>query len=293
MATKEFLPRRLKAAAMLLLCVAMSATMLFSRLVGYAAEDPRHYIPLTRSEGITQVITGTVDANGVFHAESLRTPGRSPLLAASIDQKFQFAFENGNALWKGVSDLEIFKTNYDGTVVSATGDKVIAPGTSNTYTFALENTASGDLDYEVSVKAVVSPGGYDIPVVAKLTQDVDGKYLYGSAAQWGAVEAMNVSDAGTLGKDKIMPYTLSWQWPFEGDDAADTWLGCQEGVTLTIIITTYASYAPPTAVAGGIPKTGDTSSIGMWFTVMLGSAAGLMFLFLLPLRKKEEEDEQV
>ena len=41
---------------------------------------------------------------------------------------------------------------------------------------------------------------------------------------------------------------------------------------------------------GGIPKTGDTSHIALWFTVMLGSSAGLMFLLLL-MRRKGEENE--
>ena len=69
--------------------------MLFSRLTVFAAEDTRHYIPLTQSQGITQVLTGTVDENGVFHVadEVLYVPGRSPLLAAPlrpIDKHIKF-----------------------------------------------------------------------------------------------------------------------------------------------------------------------------------------------------------
>ena len=106
------------------------------------------------------------------------------------------------------------------------------------------------------------------------------------------LELNKVSDSGTLKKGYVMPYTLSWQWPFEGDDAYDTLLGnLEEDLTLTIVIETYAEYAPPSA-DGGIPKTGDTSHIALWFSVMLGSSAGLMFLLLL-MRRKGEENETV
>lgn len=292
MATKSSLPRRLKAAAMLLLCVALTATLLFSRLVGYADADSWQYIPLTQSNGITLVQTGTIGEDGVFHAESLYVPGRSPLLSGTIDKKIPFTFEGNKASWEGMTGIDLFRTNYGGSVVSANGENVIAPGTSSSYTFALENTARGNLDYAVNVTAKISPAGYHIPVEVKLTRDIGPKYLYGSANGYAPVEKLNASDSGVLGENKVMPYTLSWQWPFEGDNAHDTWLGTQDDVTLTIMIETYASYAPPTADAGGIPKTGDTSHIGMWFTVMLGSAAGLMFLLLL-MRREGEKHETV
>ena len=54
---------------------------------------------------------------------------------------------------------------------------------------------------------------------------------------------IRVALRSVLKKGYVMPYTLSWQWPFEGDDAYDTMLGnLEEDLTLTIVIETYAEY---------------------------------------------------
>ena len=57
MANEKSYTRRLRAAAALLLCVVLSAAMLFSRLAAYSMQDHRQYIPLTKSNGITKVLT--------------------------------------------------------------------------------------------------------------------------------------------------------------------------------------------------------------------------------------------
>lgn len=293
------LPRRLKAAAMLLLCVAITATLLFSRLVGYVAADTRHYIPLTQSGGITLVRTGTLDENGVFHAnESLYVPGRMPLLAATPDKTVQFQFQNGKTSWEGMTGIELFKTNYDGTVVSANGDDVIAPGTSNSYTLALENTANGNVTFDMEVEAYLTTNiqmHSNIPLEAKFYGGSSNKYFVGSETTWGEMDALNgVKDSGTLKSGHIIPYIIQWQWPFEGDDTYDTMLGSlsvESEVTLTIVIKTHSTFTPTATATSGIPKTGDTSRIGLWFTVMLGSSAGLMFLLLLMRREGDNKHE--
>lgn len=297
MATGQSHTRRLKAAAALLLCVMLSASMLFSRLVSYTKADTRQYIPLTRSNGITTVLVDGED--GTFVRAEGFNPNRPVLLAAEpVRIADWFRVTDANTVWKGDTQVEIFRASYQNgekqvTVKSGDGDKVIAPGTENSYTFALENTAKGPVEYSMSMKAYLSSKDYTIPVVAKVCRDTDKKYFLGSDKEYADVlDLSKVSDSGTLKKGYVMPYTLSWQWPFEGDDAYDTLLGnLEEDLTLTIVIETYAEYAPPSA-DGGIPKTGDTSRIGLWFTVMLGSAAGLMFLLLL-MRRKGEENETV
>ena len=144
----------------------------------------------------------------------------------------------------------------------------------------------------MSMKAFLSSDEYTIPVKAKVTKDTDKEYLLGSDKEYADVlELNNVSDTGTLARGHVMPYTLTWQWPFEGNDAYDTMLGnLDEDLTLTIIIETTASYAPPTA-EGGVPKTGDTGSVGMWFALMLASLVGMLILLLLKRRKGEENEE--
>lgn len=296
MATGQSHTRRLKAAVALLLCVMLSAAMLFSRLVAYSMADPRQYIPLTESNGITTVFATQRDT-GLSWKSGGFDPNRPVLLAAEpVRMADWFRVTDEDTVWKGNTQVEIFRVSYKNgqgqvTVKSGRGDKVIAPGTENSYTFALENTADGPVEYAISMKSYFSSADYIIPVEAKVTRDTDKKYLLGSAVSYDDVLELNkVSDSGTLKKGYVMPYTLSWQWPFEGNDAYDTMLGnLEEDLTLTIVIETTASYAPPTAL-GGFPKTGDASHIGMWFAVMLGSSAGLIFL-LLPMRRKGEENE--
>ena len=297
MANRKPYTRRLKAAGMLLLCVMLSAAMLFSRLVSYTKADTRQYIPLTRSNGITTVLVDGED--GTFVRAEGFNPNRPVLLAAEpVRMADWFRVTDKDTVWKGNTQVEIFRASYANgesqiTVKSSDGDKLIAPGTENSYTFALENTADGPVAYSMSMKAYLSSDDHTIPVVAKVRRETDHAYFLGSAGEYKDVLQLNqVKDSGTLKKGYVMPYTLSWQWPFEGDDAYDTLLGnLEEDLTLTIVIETYAEYAPPSA-DGGIPKTGDTSHIGLWFTVMLGSAAGLMFLLLL-MRRKGEENETV
>lgn len=296
MANRKPYTRQLKAAAALLLCVVISGAMLFSRLVSYSMADPRQYIPLTESNGITTVFATQRDT-GLSWKSGGFDPNRPVLLAASpFLSASWFQVTDDNTIWKGDTQVEIFRVSYKNgqgqvTVKSSRGDKVIAPGTENSYNFALENTADGPLKYDISMKAYFSSEEYKIPVEAKVTRGMSKKYLLGSEDTYADVLELNaVSDSGTLRKGYVMPYTLSWQWPFEGDDAYDTMLGnLEEDLTLTIVIETTASYSPP-ADDDDIPKTGDTSHIGMWFAVMLGSSAGLMFLLLL-MRRKGEENE--
>jgi len=295
---KNNLNRQFRAASALLLCVVITGTLLFSRLVSFSATDSWQYIPLTESNGITQVVMGTLEGEpqtAGFRPDSPVLLAASPFLATSW-----FRVTDKNTVWDGNTRIEIFRVSYRNgeneiTVKSGRGDKVIAPGTENSYTFALENTAGGPVIYDMSMAAYVSNEEYSLPVVAKVSRNTDKTYLLGSPDSYRDVlELDTVSDEGVLSMGHVMPYTLSWQWPFEGDDTYDTFLGNlaeSEDLTLTIVIQTHATFCPDEDVMGGIPKTGDTSHIEMWFTVMLASAAGLMLLLLLMLRRKGEEHE--
>lgn len=274
----------------LLLCVVLSATMLFSRLTAYATEDTRHYIPLTESGGLTVV-------QPINMENTLRAPGQPPLLAASPFLTANwFRVTDQNGAWKGRTDIEIFRISYENgagkvTVNSSDGDKLLAPGTENEYTFALENTCNENVKYEMTMEAYFTDGTHAIPVEARVF-DHKGNYLAGSENGYADVLALNVvADSGTLKPGYVMPYTLQWQWPFEEDDTYDTMLGnlaVDEDIMLTIVINTVASYTP--TADGGIPKTGDSSHVMFYAGVMVTSAAALLVLFFLTRRKREEED---
>lgn len=275
---------RLGTAGVLALCVLLTATMLFGRLAGFAPADTRLYIPLTRSRGLTTV-----------HAAASAPAARflpTVRLAAGANPGFQTS--DKNTVWSGETDIEIFRITYENnqgqvTVNSSNGDNLLAPGTENTYEFALENTGNVPLEYTMEMEAFFSHEDHKIPIFARLT-DYQGNYLVGSPEATADVLELNtVSRTGTIDVGNIMPYTLYWEWPFEIDDVYDTMLGnmaVDEDITLTIIIRTTASYTD-VPDPGGVPDTGDDRQIAGLVAMMLGSAAALMFLLLTEPRKKE------
>ena len=285
----------------LVLCVMLTAAVLFERLATYAAYENYQSIPLTKSAGITTVFTGQVDENGDirfsegprFHPNAPLVLSYSPFLSESW-----FRVVDENTVWQGKTDIEIFRLSYENdanhvTVQSSNGQKLLAPGTSNTYKFQLENTSDHALEYTMDMDAYFSDGQYVIPVNARVL-DKYGEYYAGTETEMVDVLELNdVSDSGTLKAGYIMPYTLEWEWPFEEDDAYDTMLGnlaVEEDITLTIVINTTASYTPdpPGGGDGESPKTGDTEI--MWaMGAMMVSGTALLFLLVMPRRKKEKK----
>lgn len=288
---RKYNKRIFSAAACLLLCVVLSCSMLFGRMTAFLAQDTTHYIPLTRSAGTTAV-TRTGSA-----AAPLPAPGRPVLLTAPMLSASWFRVYDENTVWSGQTQVEIFRVSYDGTggqitVQSRGEDKVIAPGTANTYEFALKNTAAGPVKYQMSMEAYLQGTDLLIPVQATVRTGM-GEYLCGSETQPQPVLALNqVQDSGVLSRGYVMPYTLQWEWPFEGDDALDTTLGnlaVDQDLTLTIVINTVASYIPEGE--GGIPQTGDTSHILLYTCLMLASLAGLLLLLLFRPRQEETHEQ--
>ena len=279
----------------LALCVVLTATVLFGQLAAYTAVDNRHYIPLTKSGGITEIAVGQLTEDGLRNAAPY-VPGQTPVLSASPFLTANwFQTYDQNTVWTGETDIEIFRVSYENgagqvTVNSNDGQKLLAPGTANTYSFALENTGYENVKYEMSMEARLSHNGQTIPVEAKVF-DHQGNYLLGSPENWADVMQLNqVADAGKLKPGYVQPYTLQWQWPFEGDDFRDTELGnlaVDEDITLTIVIRTFASYTP--TADDGIPKTGDYAIRWAMGTMMVSGMA-LLFLLVLPRRKKEEKE---
>lgn len=234
-----------------------------------------------------------------------------------------------NTVWSTNTEIEIFSVSYENgehviTVKSEDGQKVIAPGTENSYIFKFKNEGDFALDCNVRVEAYFTPEGLSVPIKGRLSR-YDGKWVTDSADSYVGVASLNgTEDSVTLDAGRYIYYTLDWMWPYEsGNDALDTIIGNMaedEELTFTIAITTTATISDSKDDNPGdnpndkpvdnendnpgdnqgnnhgdnpdggilIPKTGDIGHIVLWVIVLAASLALLLLVFTLKRRKKED-----
>ena len=201
-----------------------------------------------------------VAANLVIPLGASNSRATPQQLRAGVGEPLYRIEDQYGTVWGVTNEVDIFKVSYENgshevTVAGKNNDKVIAPGTENTYTFALKNTNIGNLDYKVVVEAWfdgLDGTGKVIPVEAKL----QGHYgwLVGNETTYRPVLELNgAEESAVLTGGTHAMYTLQWQWPFEHDlngdgniddgDELDTWLATQnEEFSLSIRITVLSTY---------------------------------------------------
>lgn len=199
-------------------------------------------------------------------------------------------------------EIQVFYAEYgkDGeiTVQSDFGDKVVAPGTENSYDLYVRNVGKVPISYilEAESRITVDVNGQqtEIPMEASFYTP-HGSYLLGgeeSLENLGKLDG--VKDGSSLSPQHQAKYTLCWSWPFDGDDEFDTLLGnlAAEGEALTVKVAFYvkADYDPD--AAGGVPMTGDSSAIGLWVALFVISTFTLIILLFLRKREQDEENSQ-
>lgn len=137
--------------------------------------------------------------------------------------------QDDTATWETTTDVDLFKSSYTNaqgrvSVKSADGRNVVAPGTTGTYTFSIRNTGNTVLAYTVSMESAFTLSDNSIPMQFRLRRGAD--WLVGGEGEWCTLQTLNAyTGDSTLNPEKIDEYQLEWQWPFEGDNAADTRLG--------------------------------------------------------------------
>ena len=244
------------------------------------------------------------DADGQLNTDGTQD-ATAPSTTQGIVAKPGFEASDASGVWTTNTKVDIFKSSYTNkvgqlTVKSSDGDKIIAPGTSNSFVFKLANTGNVPLDFELDLDAYVTEG-YELPVKVRLHR-YDNTWLLGDKDNWMFIPHLDQSgDKGTMGPGKYFYYTLEWEWPFNSDGKYDTYLGNEakftEDISLTIVINTSAQISADINADMGItiPNTGDTSSLVIWGTVAALSLviiiSILIFIILLKRRDDEEEEE--
>ncbi|MBP5255802.1 MAG: LPXTG cell wall anchor domain-containing protein [Clostridia bacterium] len=299
------------AVAILIVLEFCTVAVLGSQILSYSTVQKRNYIRLTEAYGdtkltVTRKQTAKAPVTGASVVRLGAGAAKSPsVVKLSNDPKLEVY--DANTVWSTHTDIEIFKIAYEnGELVTTVNsfnntDKVIAPGTENSYTFTLHNTGNKNLKYRFYVDAYFANTDYVIPVEAKM-YDYKGKYLCGSADEWRPVLELDpIVETGSLSPDYIADYTIDWRWPFErtdgegldANDAFDTMLGnlaaSGESLELHIIIRTEAELS---GGGGGQPnpKTGEEISIPILAAVSL--IAFVLILVLVFWKKKDREAEQ-
>lgn len=197
-------------------------------------------------------------------------------------------------------EIQVFHAEYDEsggvTVKSAEGDRVVAPGTQNSYDLYVKNVGDVPISYILEAQSflTVNMDGKEvqIPVDASFSTPKNS-YMLGADDSLEHLSGLDgAKDYFGLSADHQAKYTLTWGWPFGGDDEFDTMLGnlAAEGEELTVKVAfnVTATYDPN--ADGGLPITGDSSNIGLWVALFVISTFTL--IILLFLRNKEQDEEK-
>lgn len=287
-------------ALILLVLVAVTAVYVCYRLGVFSRPDERGFIDLMPTQP-TEGTGGETEGQG----NSATAPSAAETQPSPTESTFEAHPEmtvwDDKQVWTTNTEIELFSITYENgeeviTVASDSEDKVIAPGTDNSYTFRLKNTGNVSLNYSVMLEVELSDNVTYIPMEVRM-RDFNGFYCIGSEEEYAPLEELDgLQDHNTLGAGYYAYYTLEWQWPFEsGDDEYDTYLGnlaTDEPVTVTIVIRTLSAMCDDPDHPGGLlPSTGDNGKPILWAGLAILALGGIVLLVIVPHRKRREAEE--
>lgn len=199
-------------------------------------------------------------------------------------------------------EIQVFYAEYgkDGeiTVKSDFGDKVVAPGTENSYNLYVRNVGKVPISYilEAESRITVDVNGQqtEIPIEASFYTPRSSYLLGGEESLENLGKLDGVKDSSGLSPEHQAKYTLCWSWPFDGDDEFDTLLGnlAAEGEELTVKVAFNVTAAYNPNAGGGSPITGGSSNIGLWVALFVISTFTLIILLFLRKREQDEENSK-
>ena len=275
-----------------------------SLLTGITSEADQH--KETQSAGATATQAPTTEQTPTNTQPPVTSPTLPPITEPQVSEPPKnpgFEMEDDNAVWGTNTQVDIFRISYVNgeqviTVNSGDGQKIIAPGTENSYTFKLKNTGDVALDYIVEVDAHFIPGNIQIPITARLNR-YDGKWIVGDKDSYIDVPTLDTAeDRWVLGAGRYAYYTLDWCWPFEsGNDELDTQLGnlaTEQDLVFVIVIKTTAVESEDPSGGGGIipPQTGDRVNLPLLLGIAIGSFVIMMVLLVYLVKDRRRDDSE-
>lgn len=209
-------------------------------------------------------------------------------------------------VWVTDTEIELFHTSYqnaDGivTVQSGNADKVVAPGTGESYRFSVKNTGKKAVDCKVWMETQMDPAFEKLPF--QLRMSGTNGWLIGGEKEWKyARDVQTVSVTEHIQAGKSVDYTLYWRWPFEEEiEGLDNQVGnaaVEQEMKYIVTIHTQASESirnleqstedgkqadsDEEVISGTAAKTGDGTSVGMW--ILWLTASGVMIRYILARR---------
>ena len=290
-------------ALVLTICVFITAMAVISNMNHYQ-HDSNGAIDLV-VDGITDkgdttdntITSGDVtgDSEKDVNSGTTTTAGGTTYLYYTNPSHPGFEASDDEQVWTTETKVNIFKVAYENgvsniTVNSDKGDKLIAPGTENLYTFKFKNTGDVPVEYTLSAEVTIEGVDLSIPVEGRIHRH-DGDYIVGDESTYAnIIDLDGIEDTYTLATNRYTYYTLEWKWPFEGNDDFDTYLGdlaTESDIILTIKLNTIATASDTNG--GGIiivdTSTGKDSTMGYAY---IGLIVVLMFGFLFIDRDEKE-----
>ena len=289
-------------AVILIICIDSSTIALYNRMTAYYIDD-KDAIILNENDISLQEIKEHKSKINESNSQTIRpnsSSGNPDINVKPFDPNFEVI--DNNQTWTTNKQIDIFKISYENgdkniSVESNNGNKLIAPGTENSYIFKLKNTGNVGLDYTVDINAYTSPAEFNIPIKSRINR-YDGKWITEELGKYVDIAALDLSyDSDVLGAGRFTYYTLEWEWPYEtGDDLNDTLLGdmvVNEDISFTIEIKTTATANPDINKNKGIysPDTGDNRNILLWVILFFGSFLLLILLTFLKDKPQKGESE--
>lgn len=293
-------------AAILLVCVMLTSSVVGAtlELFVYVVEPDTVVSILPPDENSTDINkSGSADTLSVQSKATLTVNalsvcgGNQPSSVTLAKSSPSFFVSDDKRVWGNNTDIDIFRASYangSGKIIASgkNGDKIIAPGTSNTYLFHLTNDGNVAINYEMNVFASLSDNlkSYTVPVKVRLS-DETGAWLCGNADTWEDFTDLNgVNKKAVLGADSYSACYLEWEWPFDSDDSSfDTLLGnlaSNEELVLTVNIDITAEYSPDPDSQGGMLQTGNNTHMELWILLMILSFAVLTVTLVISRRKR-------